>query len=127
VQELCHLIPNFQKKIDEAEPEELSEYYSQVCFTISMAFSSKQRSQLQTGANNARSDDLNRIRDYVADWLNQSQLQPSPPLAKDKRNNRGISHDVTGRLLCPAEFDWDDLEYVSISHCFSIASDLMVD
>ncbi|KIJ95740.1 hypothetical protein K443DRAFT_11186, partial [Laccaria amethystina LaAM-08-1] len=94
LQELCRLIPNFQKKIDEAEPEELSEYYA----------------QLQTGANNARSDDLNRIRDYLADWLNQSQLRPSPPLAKDKRDNRGICHDVTGRLLCPAEFDWDDPE-----------------
>jgi len=44
LQELCHLIPNFQKKIDEAEPEELSEYYSQVHFTISTAFSSKQKS-----------------------------------------------------------------------------------
>ncbi|KIJ91668.1 hypothetical protein K443DRAFT_14210 [Laccaria amethystina LaAM-08-1] len=29
LQELCRLIPNFQKKIDEAEPEELSEYYAQ--------------------------------------------------------------------------------------------------
>ena len=82
--------------------------------------------QLQTGANNARSDDLNRIRDYLANWLNQSQLRPSPPLAKDKRDNRGICHDVTGHLLCPAEFDWDDPEYVSVSHSFSTAS-LMVD
>jgi hypothetical protein len=34
--------------------------------------------------------------------------------SKDKRDNR------------PAEFDWDDPEYVSISHFFSTA-DLMVD
>lgn len=32
LQELCSLIPNFQKKIDDAEPEELSEYYSRVRF-----------------------------------------------------------------------------------------------
>ena len=82
--------------------------------------------QLQTGANNAHSNDLNRIRDYLANWLNQSQLRPSPPLAKDNRDNRGICHDVTGHLLCPAEFDWDDPEYVSISHSFSTAG-LMVD
>ncbi|KJA13449.1 hypothetical protein HYPSUDRAFT_151576, partial [Hypholoma sublateritium FD-334 SS-4] len=25
------------------------------------------------------------------------------------RKNRGIQHDVTGRLLCPAEFDWSDI------------------
>ena len=28
--ELCHLIPNFQKKIDEGTPEELSEFYAEV-------------------------------------------------------------------------------------------------
>ena len=48
LRELCRLIPNFQKKIDEAEPEELSEYYSQVRFTISRAFSSKQKSSSST-------------------------------------------------------------------------------
>ena len=30
LQALCHLLPNFQKKIDEDNPEELSEYYSKV-------------------------------------------------------------------------------------------------
>jgi hypothetical protein len=30
VRELCHLIPNFQKKIDEGSPEELSEFYAEV-------------------------------------------------------------------------------------------------
>lgn len=44
LQELCRLIPNFQKKIDQAEPEELSEYYAQVRFTMSTAFLSKQKS-----------------------------------------------------------------------------------
>jgi len=30
VRELCRLIPNFQKKIDEGTPEELSEFYAEV-------------------------------------------------------------------------------------------------
>ena len=30
VRELCRLIPNFQKKIDEGSPEELSEFYAGV-------------------------------------------------------------------------------------------------
>ena len=30
VHELCHLIPNFQKKIDDGTPEELSEFYAEV-------------------------------------------------------------------------------------------------
>ena len=28
------------------------------------------------------------------------------------RKNRGIAHDTTGQLLCPAEFDWDNLVWV---------------
>ncbi|KIM37371.1 hypothetical protein M413DRAFT_31063 [Hebeloma cylindrosporum] len=94
LQELCRLLPNFQKKIDEGNPEELSEYYS----------------KLQLGANNARSDDLNRIWECLAEWLNHSQPTPSPLLVKEKRDNRGLHHDTTGRLLCPAEFEWDDPE-----------------
>jgi hypothetical protein len=43
LKELCHIIPNFRKKIDEAEPEELSEYYSQVRF-IFTTFPTKQKS-----------------------------------------------------------------------------------
>jgi hypothetical protein len=36
LQELCLLLPNFRKKIDEGNPEELSEYYSKVCCTVSI-------------------------------------------------------------------------------------------
>ncbi|KJA27916.1 hypothetical protein HYPSUDRAFT_130887, partial [Hypholoma sublateritium FD-334 SS-4] len=64
---------------------------------------------LQRGADSARSDDLNRIRTFVADWLNAAQRRPEILLDPSCRKNRGIQHDVTGRLLCPAEFDWTDL------------------
>jgi len=93
VRELNRLIPNFQKKIDEGSPEELNEFYA----------------ELQRGANGARSDDLNRIRSCIADWLNKADPAPSPLLEHSCRKNRGLAHDVTGRLLCPAEFDWDNL------------------
>lgn len=93
VRELCRLIPNFQKKIDEGSPEELSEFYA----------------ELQHGGNGARSDDLSRIRACIADWLNQANPRASPLLDANCRKNRGIAHDTTGQLLCPAEFDWDNL------------------
>ncbi|KJA21502.1 hypothetical protein HYPSUDRAFT_102496, partial [Hypholoma sublateritium FD-334 SS-4] len=64
---------------------------------------------LQRGADSARSDDLNRIRACVAHWLNTAQPRPEILLNPNCRKNRGIQHDVTGRLLCPAEFDWSDL------------------
>ncbi|KAF9463411.1 hypothetical protein BDZ94DRAFT_1308729 [Collybia nuda] len=93
VQELNCLIPNFQKKIDKGTPEELNKFYA----------------ELQRGADSARSDDLNRIRAFVADWLNTAKPHPDVLLNPTCRRNRGIAHDVTGRLLCPAEFNWDDL------------------
>ncbi|KJA12562.1 hypothetical protein HYPSUDRAFT_121825, partial [Hypholoma sublateritium FD-334 SS-4] len=64
---------------------------------------------LQRGADSARSDDLNRIRACIADWLNAAPVRPQILLDPNSRKNRGIQHDVTGRLLCPAEFDWSDL------------------
>ncbi|KJA14120.1 hypothetical protein HYPSUDRAFT_208728 [Hypholoma sublateritium FD-334 SS-4] len=93
VQALNRLIPNFQKKIDNGSPEELNTFYV----------------ELQRGADSARSDDLNRIRACIADWLNATQPRPEILLNPSCRKNRGIQHDVTGQLLCPAEFDWSNL------------------
>ena len=107
---LKQLIPNFQRKIDDGTPEELNMFYIEVSTTvlhIRSAFLSFQ--QLQRGADSARSDDLNRIRTCVADWLNAAQPRPEILLDPSCRENRGIQHDVTGKLLCPAGFDWDDL------------------
>ncbi|KIM40438.1 hypothetical protein M413DRAFT_28271 [Hebeloma cylindrosporum] len=75
VRELNQLIPNFQKKIDEGQPEELTEFYA------------------EHGANNARSDNLNQIRECIAEWLNQASPTPSPLLAHNCRKNRGLEHD----------------------------------
>jgi hypothetical protein len=33
------------------------------------------------------------------------------PLSTRQRDDRGLQNDVTGRLLCPIEFSWDDDEY----------------
>ncbi|KJA23053.1 hypothetical protein HYPSUDRAFT_201615 [Hypholoma sublateritium FD-334 SS-4] len=93
VQALNRLIPNFQKKVDNGTPEELNTFYV----------------ELQRGADSARSDDLNRIRASIADWLNGAHNRPEVLLKPSCRKNRGIQHDVTGRLLCPAEFDWNNL------------------
>ena len=65
--------------------------------------------QLQRAADSARSDDLNRIRACIADWLNAARVRPEILLDPNCRQNRGIQHDVTGQLLCPAEYDWNNL------------------
>jgi hypothetical protein len=66
--------------------------------------------QLQRGANDARSDDVRRIKEEVANWINQT-LSPTTPLSLKQRDDRGFQNDITGRLLCPIELSWDDDEY----------------
>ncbi|KAF9014314.1 hypothetical protein BDQ17DRAFT_1404627 [Cyathus striatus] len=46
----------------------------------------------------------------VAEWLNNGNLNPVPALNLRNRKNRGIQHDIIGRLLCPIELDWDNEE-----------------
>jgi hypothetical protein len=66
--------------------------------------------QLQRGANDARSDDVRRIKEEVANWINQT-LSPTTPLSLKQRDDRGLQNDITGRLLCPIELSWDDDKY----------------
>ena len=63
--------------------------------------------QLQDGAKNARGDDVSKLMNRVAEWLNQ-QYPHEPPLSAIKRDGRGIHHPITGMLLCPIRYDWDD-------------------
>ena len=70
--------------------------------------------QLQLGANAGRTDDLKRIKTLVAERINR-EYKPTVYLIAEERTNRGLQHDVCGRLLCPIMYDWDDLECVPIS------------
>jgi hypothetical protein len=65
--------------------------------------------QLQKGANDARSDDVRRIKEEVANWVNQI-LSPTTPLSVKQRDGRGLQNNITGRLLCPIGVSWDDEE-----------------
>jgi hypothetical protein len=69
------------------------------------------RLQLQDGAKNARGDDVSKLMNRVAEWLNQ-QYPHEPPLSAIKRDNRGIHHPITGMLLCPIRYNWDHEEWV---------------
>jgi hypothetical protein len=65
--------------------------------------------QLQTGANDARSDDTSRLKIVVAEWLNSRTPSTSHTrLTAKGKDERGINHDITGHLLCPIDYDWDD-------------------
>ena len=71
---------------------------------------------LQEGANDAHSDDTCRIKVAVADWLNDhtppNSEAPKTTLSNQVKEDHGYPNDITGHLLYPINYDWDDPEYV---------------
>ena len=74
--------------------------------------------KLQLGANHARSDDTCQLQKAIVDWINDHKplnkgSNFTSRLSEKWKEERGISSDITGRLLCPIDYDWDDPKYVS--------------
>ncbi|KAG1759868.1 hypothetical protein EDD22DRAFT_826086 [Suillus occidentalis] len=63
--------------------------------------------KLKRGADAARGDDTSTLKDLIATWINQD-FRPSPLLRSDDKQLRGFVHDICGKLLCPAEWDWNN-------------------
>ncbi|KAG2151058.1 uncharacterized protein EDB93DRAFT_1249552 [Suillus bovinus] len=63
--------------------------------------------KLKRGADMAHGDDTSTLKDLIVTWINQD-FQPSPLLRSDSKQLCGFAHDVSGRLLCPAEWDWSN-------------------
>ncbi|KAG1730634.1 hypothetical protein EDD22DRAFT_960691 [Suillus occidentalis] len=62
--------------------------------------------KLKKGADAARGDDTSCLKDLVAIWVNQ-HFHPSPLIRPDNKHLHGFGSDICGKLLCPAEWDWD--------------------
>ncbi|KAF7964523.1 hypothetical protein HWV62_6164 [Athelia sp. TMB] len=63
---------------------------------------------LQKGIDNARSDDTKGLKGPIVDWITKPGESYSPPLFRHSKVERGFNHHLTGRLLCPAAWNWDD-------------------
>ncbi|KIM51300.1 hypothetical protein SCLCIDRAFT_143537, partial [Scleroderma citrinum Foug A] len=63
---------------------------------------------LKKGTDGACADDANSLKTAVATWLNEQQPHPVPLLAANEKQERGFNHDLTGRLLCPVDYNWLD-------------------
>ncbi|KAF9064121.1 hypothetical protein BDP27DRAFT_1230969, partial [Rhodocollybia butyracea] len=50
------------------------------------------------------------LKQSSATWLNSRPAgqRADPPLSAVSRIGRGFTHDLTGKLICPIEFDWDN-------------------
>ncbi|KAJ7782273.1 hypothetical protein DFH07DRAFT_728372, partial [Mycena maculata] len=64
---------------------------------------------LTHGSRNTRSDDTKNLKAAIVPWL-QRLFVDMPALDVESREDRGIYNDFVGALLCPTEYDWDDLE-----------------
>ncbi|KAG1717264.1 hypothetical protein EDD22DRAFT_738765, partial [Suillus occidentalis] len=62
---------------------------------------------LKKGADAARGDDTSTLKELVAAWVNQ-EFRPSPLIQPHDKYSRGFASDICGRLLCPAEWDWNE-------------------
>ncbi|KAI6143765.1 hypothetical protein BKA82DRAFT_4331182 [Pisolithus tinctorius] len=47
------------------------------------------------------------LKQDIVSWLTDLFHPIEPPLRTTTKDERGFMHDVTGKLICPAEFDWD--------------------
>jgi hypothetical protein len=64
--------------------------------------------KLRKGSDKARGDDAGNLKSAVVTWVNDLYSLSTPTLRADLKTERGLENDHTGRLICPAEFDWDD-------------------
>ncbi|KAL1740379.1 hypothetical protein HDZ31DRAFT_76928 [Schizophyllum fasciatum] len=65
--------------------------------------------QIQLKGNTARAEDFLKIRSLLAPIFNGEPYNCLPCLSHADRSHRGLSSDVLGKLICPIEFDWDDM------------------
>jgi hypothetical protein len=57
----------------------------------------------------ARADDAATLKMAVVGWIDSMFGLSDPALRPKYKDGRGLDNDHCGRLLCPAEYDWDDV------------------
>lgn len=62
--------------------------------------------QVQVGADGARGDDASSLKGKVIQWITANTKYVEPPLSTRDKEGHGLNHMLTGRLLCPVDYDW---------------------
>ncbi|KAG2124317.1 hypothetical protein BD769DRAFT_1358979 [Suillus cothurnatus] len=63
--------------------------------------------KLKRGVDSARGDDTGTLKELVALWVN-IECCPTPLIRTNDKHHRGFMSDACGKLLCPAEWRWED-------------------
>jgi len=53
------------------------------------------------------SNNTSRLKTAVAEWINNRNSSGEQLTANGKKEH-GIGHDITGQLICPIDYDWDN-------------------
>ncbi|KAG2117683.1 hypothetical protein BD769DRAFT_1390799 [Suillus cothurnatus] len=61
---------------------------------------------LKKGADAARGDNTSSLKELVTGWVNQ-EFCPAPLIKTNDKYSCGFVNDICGKLLCPAEWDWN--------------------
>ncbi|KAJ7140772.1 hypothetical protein C8R44DRAFT_866464 [Mycena epipterygia] len=88
-QELLRFVPGMKSAIMNSHPNELAVIYS----------------QLRKGVAGAQGDNVNSVRKGMVDWVPAGKTEH---LVASLRLNWGIEGEVTGPLLCPVDYDFND-------------------
>ncbi|KAG1788713.1 uncharacterized protein HD556DRAFT_1447561 [Suillus plorans] len=64
---------------------------------------------LRQGADGTRADDTSKLKTLISEWVNR-EFKLVSLVDPDDKHSRGFTHDVCGKLLCPAELDWNSPE-----------------
>ncbi|KAG2740047.1 hypothetical protein P692DRAFT_20881304 [Suillus brevipes Sb2] len=89
--ELVKILPWIHDKVANLDSEELEDMLR----------------KLKRGADSARGDDTGTLKELVASWVN-IEFNPTTLIRPDDKHHRGFANDASGKLLCPAEWRWED-------------------
>ncbi|KAF8421736.1 hypothetical protein L210DRAFT_989996 [Boletus edulis BED1] len=65
---------------------------------------------LRKGGDGAQGDEASTLKREVVTWLSELYSPINPPISPSIKSDRGLENGVTGCLLCPIEYDWNDTE-----------------
>ncbi|KAI6154852.1 hypothetical protein BKA82DRAFT_3967788 [Pisolithus tinctorius] len=106
---LIRWCPSVQKLLNaDVDSHQLTMIYRQAGFACRFSIHSINLIlQLNSGADGARGDDACTLKPIVAMWLMEQRPTLDPVIDSHSKSMRGFHHEVTGRLLCPVDYDWN--------------------
>ena len=111
---LLQLVPGLEERLVNSSEEEVVFIADLVRRKTSSLSIPLTFTQLKKGSSSARSDDTKSLKSAILDWITPRGQALTPALSRNVKIDRGFHHERTGALLCPADMDWSNAEYVRL-------------